>query len=268
METQYRVAVAYQNAAWDKGSKQLDELFRQVKQEEILRRMNLREFLVAFVQRQQRLFLSLPSIHNSVLEQLVGKEVSREEIERSVQATVENRNAISSEVEASLGHTLESPLTSDLLSKAKLVERRGITSGVSSIGNNAEWRVSLAIMTADAYLHFFDIEDSRISSTSMPDAALQVLIPTVVVPTAENLLLGKSNFSKGWSDTLKPSESVVLAKSLLQSNYDTTFTIIEKRGGGTAASKMFGKLVDKKIQVRTLDKGEKDDWLELLTSQG
>jgi hypothetical protein len=229
--------------------------------------MNLREFLVAFVQRQQRLFLSLPNIHNSVLEELVGKNVSREEIERSIHTAIQNTTNEAKLPNESGGFSLESPLTSDLLSKAKVVERRGLTTGVSSIGNNSDWKISLAIMTADSYLHFFDLEDPRISSSSTPETAFQILMPNVIVPTAENLLLGKSNFSKGWSDTLTPSESIVLAKCVVQTVEETSFTIIEKGGGATAASKMFGKLVDKKVQVRTQKKGEKDDWMALLTSQ-
>lgn len=260
METQYRVAVAYQNTAWDKGSAQLDELFRKVRQEEINRRMNLREFLVAFAQRQQRLFLSLPGIHTSVLEQLVGKEVSREEIERNVRAAVKDKITIASDINKNGGPPLESPLTSDLLSKAKVVERRGLSPG-------AEWIVSLAVMTADSYLHFFDLEDSRISPSSTPEAAFQVLMPSVVVPTAETVLLGKANFAKGWTDTLTPTESIILARCLLQSSADTVFSITEKGGGTTAASKMFGKLVDKKIQIRTQTRADRDDWINILTSQ-
>ena len=68
---QYRVAVAYQNLAWEKGNDELTKLFAKVKEEEITRRMNLREFLVAFAQRQQRLFLSLPGIQNELLENLM-----------------------------------------------------------------------------------------------------------------------------------------------------------------------------------------------------
>jgi hypothetical protein len=227
--------------------------------------MNLREFLVAFVQRQQRLFLSLPSIHNSVLEELVGKGVSRDEIERSIHTNIQNKEVDVSPEKGGL--SLESPLTSDLLSKAKVVERRGLTAGVSSIGNNSDWKISLAVLTADSYLHFFDLEDPRISSSSTPEAAFQVLMPNVIVPTVENFFLGKLNFSKGWSDTLTPTESIVLAKCILQTVEETSFTIIEKGGGATAASKMFGKLVDKKVQVRTQGKGDKDDWMALLTSQ-
>lgn len=267
METQYRVAVAYQNKAWEKGSQQLDELFRKVKQEEIIRRMNLREFLVAFVQRQQRLFLSLPSVHNSVLEQLVGEETTREEIERSVSAMVNKKDGTCMELGSKGNPTLESPLTSDLLSKAKVVERRGGTAGGSHVGSNAEWQVSLAIVTADGYLHFFDLENARFSLSSSPEEVFQVLMPSVVVPTVENLHMAKSNFSKGWSDSLIPIESLILAKCILHNIDATAFAIVEKGGGASAASKMFGKLVDKKIEIRTIGRDDKEEWLSVLTSQ-
>lgn len=270
METQYRVAVAYQNIAWDKGSFILDDLFQKLKQEEMRRRMNLREFLVAFVQRQQRLFLSLQGVNNSVLEELVGKELNQVEIERDIHNAITNRTktgTLLSEMRSRESEHLESPLTSDLLSKAKVVERRVPSAGVPTIGGHSDWKISLAIVTADSYLHFFDVDDPRVIVSSPPEVAFQALMPNVILPSSENLVLGKSNFSKGWSDPLTPTDSIVLAKCVLQIIDETSFIIIEKGGGGTAASKMFGKLVDKKVHVRTHAKGDKDDFIAILTTQ-
>lgn len=280
METQYRVAVAYQNAAWEKGKDQLDELFSRVKQEEILRRMNLREFLVAFVQRQQRLFSSLPTIQNSALESLVGLEFSREETESNIASIVKSRvekyrneagtgdteGVLSGDAMADGSLDLESPLTSDLLSKAKIVKRRGNIGGVTSKGTpGSDWKTSLAVLTADSYLHFFDVDDSRVVPGSPPETAFQVLMPNVVIPTSDSLLLGKSNFSKGWGDTLAPTESFTLAKCSIQP-VDATLFVVTEKGGASAASKMFGKLVDRKVQIKTQTKGETDDWISSLTS--
>lgn len=260
------MAVAYQNAAWEQANSKLDELFREVKQQEINRRMNLREFLVAFVQRQQRLFFSLPGIHNSVLEELVGQEISLEDIEKELKDILKE-NAGSKPASKEEGSRLESPLSSDLLVKAKVVERRGLTSsGVSGVGTNSQWKISLVIMTTDSYLHFFDLEDDRLNASATPESAFQVLMPNVVVPTTDNLNLGKSNFSRGWSDSLTPSDSMVLAKCLLHHIDETTITLVEKGGGGTTTSKMFGKLVDKKMQVRLEGEADKDAFVkELIT---
>lgn len=271
MEAQYRVVVAYQNLVWLEGSAQLEKLFQKVKQEEILRRMNLREFLVAFVQRQQRLFLSLPGIQNEVLEKLVSEEKTKEEIEESVQKFIRSRTSkvesenISSKNLSASGLNLQSPLTSDLLLKASVVMRKSI-SGVASVTNSTDMKVSLAIMTADSYVHFFDIDDYKSSIDSSPESLLQILMPNVIIPTPENSAAGKGNFAKGWSDSLTPSDSVVLARCTIQKLDDTSLVIIEKGGGSTTASKMFGKLVDKKIQVKSASIDGMNDWIEILSA--
>lgn len=232
--------------------------------------MNLREFLVAFVQRQQRLFLSLQGLNNNILEGLVGMELTQAEIEREMQAAIKGRTSggnLLSEMREKAMPSLDSPLASDLMSKAKVVERRVQSTGVPNIGSTAEWKVSLVIITADSYLHFFDLDDPRVALSSTPEVAFQVLMPNVNVPTYDNLQLGKQNFSKGWSDTLTPTDSVVLARCLVQLVDETSFVIIEKGGGATTASKMFGKLVDKKVHIRTLEKSDKDDFIAVLTTQ-
>ena len=38
---QYRVAVTYQNEAWEKGNEELKKLYERVKEEEIKRRMKI-----------------------------------------------------------------------------------------------------------------------------------------------------------------------------------------------------------------------------------
>ena len=264
METQYRIAVAYQNALWDQASSKLDELFREVKQQEILRRMNLREFLVAFIQRQQRLFMSLPSIHNAVLEELIGKELSREDIERDLSVLLKDK-VEADQAKARIAN-IDSPLTSDLLANAQVVERRAMTSvgGVSRIGSTVDWKTSLAVMTSDCYLHFFDLEDGFYTPGMSPELVIQGLMPKVIVPTTDNLTSGKSNFSRGWSDSLTPSDSMVLAKCKLHDVDESSFAIVEKGGGSNTASIMFGKFVDKKLQVRLTDKAQKDEFIKAL----
>lgn len=197
-------------------------------------------------------------------------ELTQAEIEREMQAAIKGRTSggnLLSEMREKAMPSLDSPLASDLMSKAKVVERRVQSTGVPNIGSTAEWKVSLVIITADSYLHFFDLDDPRVALSSTPEVAFQVLMPNVNVPTYDNLQLGKQNFSKGWSDTLTPTDSVVLARCLVQLVDETSFVIIEKGGGATTASKMFGKLVDKKVHIRTLEKSDKDDFIAVLTTQ-
>eukprot|EP00980_Cylindrotheca_fusiformis_P009178 scaffold1996_cov127-Cylindrotheca_fusiformis.AAC.15 len=276
VEMQYRVAVAYQNTAWDKGNAELTKLFATVKQEECARRMHLREFLVAFVQRQQRLFLSLPGIHNAVLEELVGKEISLDEVQRSVEKAIETRaakyhadlevlsqnaalSAENSQQDNVDSEKLGSPLFSDLLTKAKVIERR-----VKGTGTSA-WQTSLAIITVDSFLHLFDIESKSIIPGSSPEIAFKTLVPTAFVPSSANLAAGKTNFSRGWGDSITPSDSMVLANCSLQRRDETSFELTETITP-TGASKMFGKIMIKRVLINTSTKEEADDWIALLTS--
>ena len=209
---QYRVAVTYQNLAWEKGNEELKKLFVKVKQEEINRRMNLREFLVAFAQRQQRLFLSLPGIQSKVLEELAGKEMSREETGKVVHAFIEERtlkykktvmgsDVMKNNEDDFADFKLESPMTSDLLSKAKVVLRKG---------HGGDWTLSLAVMSADSFLHMFDIDSPKVKLTTSPEVAFTLLSPPLITPNVENIKAGKSNFGKGWSTTLTPTVSMIL----------------------------------------------------------
>ena len=269
---QYRIAVAYQNSAWEKGSLVLTNLFTKVKQEECVRRTTLREFLVAFVQRQQRLFLSIPSIQSSVLESLVEKEMTKEEMESIINAAIEELalkykkesggKAVASKSAAhgtdnkGLYDHLESPLSSDLICKAKIVERKG--SGVVSA-----WKKTLAVMTADSYLHLYDLEN--VHPGTSPEEAFKTVMPSIFEPCSIDVEQGKSNFSRGWSDSLTPSDSLVLGNCTIQPMDNTSFELAETVAS-TGASKMFGKSVTKKVLFRTFTDGQAEDWIAVLTA--
>jgi hypothetical protein len=267
---QYRVAVTYQNLAWDKGDKELKKLFILVKQEEINRRMNLREFLVAFAQRQQRLFLSLPEIQNEVLEKLVGKEMTRDEMGKVVHTIIEER-ALKYKKTSTMGSSalvnegeddfadlhLESPLTSDLLSKAKVVLRKG---------QGGDWTLSLAVMSADSFLHMFDIESTRVKLTTSPEVAFTLLSPSLVIPNIDNIKSGKSNFGRSWSHSLTPTVSMVLGKCRVKQLDDNSFEMIESVAPKAASKFALGKRARRRTQIQTPTKEETDDWIQILTA--
>jgi hypothetical protein len=262
---QYRVTVAYQNAAWEKGSGELTKLFAKIKQEEILRRMNLREFLVAFVQRQERMFVSLPGLHNSVLDDLMGKDMTKEEIEQEVRGAIAARTekfrkptppppAQSNASEEDL--KIDSPMSSDLLIMAKVVWRKATTTTASA------QRTSLAIITSDYYLHMFDVDKANLGDSH--ETAFQMLSPKVVMPTAQNFTMGLTNFNKGWSETLMLSDSIILGNCTILQKDDTSFElteVVETKG----ASKMFVKSAKRKVSITTASKEETDDWMAALT---
>ena len=261
---QYRVAAAYQNNAWEKGNTLLLELFEKVKEEECARRMNLREFLVAFTQRQQRLLHSLPATQNDVMEALVGKNMTMEETRDNVQAIIGNEPNEEDSLDSSEGAMPDedllnqSPLESDLLSKSKVLYSR--------TGNNTStgWRASLVVMTSDSYLHIFDLNKGKSTKIGAdPLLAFESLLPDVVLPTTENVTAGKANFCSGWCDSFIPCESLVLGNCTIRTKDERTFELVE-----TVVTKgMFGKTGSKKVQLRTPTKAEADDWIAILTAR-
>ena len=264
-EMQYRVAVSYQNRAWDKGSMELVRLLETMKQEECRRRINLRELLVAFVQRQQRLFLSLPPIHNPILEELAELKLDRDEIEKEVQTAIRDRalglrrtkeSSLEQVTEEEGDFSLESPLSSEQLRHAKVVERR-------TAGGKIGWKTSLATVTADSHMHLFDLPTGRIQLGASSETAFNMLIPTVFVPSLENLKAGKSNFSKGWSDPICPSETILLGNCFLESRGDTSFDITETVATN-AASKLLGKKSSRKISIKTNSKKDTEEFMSIL----
>ena len=261
---QYRVAVAYQNTAWEKGNMELTQLFAKIKQEEMMRRMHLREFLVAFVQRQERMFMSLPGLHSSVLDELMGKEMSKEQMEEDFRAAIaagtqKFNKLVPSEPASDDDMKIDSPMKSDLLIMAKIVLRKVIGTVASA------QKTSLAVVTSDYYLHMFDVDPERIKLGDNPEAVFQLLLPKLVMPTAENYMMGVSNFSKGWSDSLFLSDSVILGKSTIHQKTDRTFElteVVESKG----ASKMFVKSAKKKVLIGTGSKEETEEWMDVLTA--
>ena len=90
-EMRYRMSVAFLSTAWEKSSKELASLFGTLKSTECSRRFRLRELLIAFVNRQERLCMSLPYILTPVMKDLVDKPLDRESIEAEVQTDIRVR---------------------------------------------------------------------------------------------------------------------------------------------------------------------------------
>jgi hypothetical protein len=286
VEMHYRVTVAYQSFAWEKGSDELSKLFASMKEAECLRRMHTREYLVAFIQRQERLFMSLPDIHTPVLKDLVGRDMDRSTLEEVVQNDIRKRAERLAREEAKQkkektvaqsligvdeeegNFTLPSPMQSELMNRAKVVERK-------STGMMSTWKLSLAVITADNFLHLFDLPAGKVSLGSAPEVAFQVLVPKVELPSADGLqgkkgAIPSTNFVKGWCDSLTPSESMVLPNCSISQpklGRETSSFDIQEAIFNTGASKMFSKTTTKKITLRTINKKETQDWIAALKSR-
>ena len=292
VEMHYRVAVAYQSFAWEKASAELSKLFASMKDTECQRRVNVRELLVAFIQRQERLYVALPDVHTPVLKNLVGRDMERPTLEAQLQNDIRKRAERLAREEAKKkkkdetatkkaldivenpedgNFTLQSPMASDLMKRSKIVERK--TANVIS-----SWKLSLAVITADSFLHLFDLPTGKVNLRSAPEAAFQLLIPQVKVPVVDFSISGDSrkklppstSFVKGWCELLVPTESIVLPNCSISQpklSRDTSSFDIQEAMFSTGASQIFGKTTSKKVTLRAYDKTQTQELIAALQEQ-
>lgn len=205
-EMKYRMSVAFLSACWDKSSAEMAKVFTALKREECSRRFRLRELLGMFLERQGKLWLSLPHISAPLMKELVDKPRDPDSIEAEVQNSIRIRAAVKQkeevdekaregEDEEELGLTdvnpsdgdfdLQSPLLSEILVKADLIEVKYGTGGTYLM---KPWKTVLAIVTANSFLHLFDIPSTRYST---PKDAFHALgeCGTVNRQTGENIYI-------------------------------------------------------------------------------
>uniref|UniRef100_A0A7S4IAT0 PH domain-containing protein n=1 Tax=Odontella aurita TaxID=265563 RepID=A0A7S4IAT0_9STRA len=286
VEMQYRMSVAYLSACWEKCSSELSKLFASMKETECTRRFRLRELLITFVQRQERLWLGLPSVLTPVLKDLVDRPMDRTSIENDVQQSIRLRaQSIQREEQADKQHRekeardrtgpgltgvnasegnfeLSSPLLSDLLFKAHVIEKKGS-------GYMSAWKTTLAVVTADSFLHLFELPPAvRVQSGSASEVAFHALVPPVEVPTQESVAHGhaRRKAASEWYEHLVPAESLVLPNCSLAYKDEpgnSTFEVKETVFN-VGASKMFGSTTTRKLYLRTLSREETLKWIKAL----
>mmetsp|Transcript_24318 Transcript_24318/g.34835 ORF Transcript_24318/g.34835 Transcript_24318/m.34835 type:complete len:567 (-) Transcript_24318:281-1981(-) len=277
-EMRYRMAVAFLSSIWEKCSSELSKLFLSMKDAECNRRNRIKELLIKATQRQERLWLGLPGAVNPILKDLIEWPMERKVVEDDVQSSIraraqsiqrdeaEHKKADDSTVKAA-GLTgvnlkdgnfeLSSPLVSELMSKAKVIEKRGT-------GLMSTWKVTLAIVTEDSFLQIFDLPSScKLHPGSAPEVAFQNLIPPVVVPSLEGIKGGvKIPSAKSWFDNLAPTESFVLSNCTVSikdaaAKDPNTFELVEALSG-----KMMART--RKMQFRAVTREEAMDFVEAL----
>mmetsp|Transcript_7277 Transcript_7277/g.11461 ORF Transcript_7277/g.11461 Transcript_7277/m.11461 type:complete len:568 (-) Transcript_7277:66-1769(-) len=277
-EMRYRMAVAFLSSIWEKCSSELSKLFLSMKDAECNRRNRIKELLIKATQRQERLWLGLPGAVNPILKDLIEWPMERKVVEDDVQSSIraraqsiqrdeaEHKKADDSTVKAA-GLTgvnlkdgnfeLSSPLVSDLMSRAKVIEKRGT-------GLMSTWKVTLAIVTEDSFLQLFDLPSScKLHPGSAPEVAFQNLIPPVVVPSLEGIKGGvKIPSAKTWFDNLAPTESFVLSNCTVSikdaaAKDPNIFELVEALSG-----KMMART--RKMQFRAVTREEAMDFVEAL----
>ena len=119
-------------------------------------------------------------------------------------------------------------------------------------------------MTSDSFLHMFDIESPKVKLTTSPETAFTLLAPTLIIPNADNQLLGKSNFGRDWSNPFTPTESMILGKCRVKRLDNNSFEMIESL---SLSSKFaIGKTIRRRIEIQTPTREETDDWMGILSS--
>jgi hypothetical protein len=231
-EFQYRNCLSCFEQAWDEKSAEFSRLFSAVKEAECMRRINLREIMILLVRQQQNPFLDVEDTQAVALTDWVENETSRENVQENVQASIRQRMEALGASSTDSGGTMDlyrrqftpvSPLESDYLVAAFVVEQRQ---------RPGDSKIMLAVVTAESFLHLFDLASDRIQLSSTPEEAFQVLLPMNDPPA-----LGKTLESSAavWNGRLKPWRTVELEHcSVALVREDTVVEIFET--GSTAGS--------------------------------
>ncbi len=284
VEMHYRMSVAYLTTIWEKCSAELSSLFASMKELECNRRFRLNELLIMYMQRSERLWLSLPSMITSVTKDLVSAPTDTETIEKEVQEIIREKAQLYQRKDAAAmtsdpmnapglagvpdlkaGYELQSPLMSDLLGKAQVIWRKNET--LMSV-----WRPCLAIATSDAYLHLFDIpHSSNVQTGTAPEVAFQALVPPVRIPNENDLRTG--NYIPGgtnWYDNLVPTDSIDLTCSKItfsEMKGNSTFELTETLPPNKIST-VSNFTRKKKLALRMYSSQHMVEWLLALKNYG
>jgi hypothetical protein len=284
VEMHYRMAVAYLTTVWEKSSRELSNLFAGMKEMECNRRFRLRELLILFMQRADRMWNSIPPLLTPVVEELaqtptdtkmIEKDVSEkirakaQELQKKDEAILStdpmNGPGLAGVPEPDENFELQSPLMSDLLCKVEVIWRK--SDKMMSV-----WKPCLAVMTSDSYLHLFEIPaNSNIQTGTAPEVAFQALVPPVVVPTEEGIVDGATTHNgKSWFEHLVPGASLDLKNSTIsfdQQKGNSTFEITESMAP-SGFSKISKNVRKRKYSLRLSSSQHMVDWLLELRELG
>ncbi|GMH83717.1 hypothetical protein TL16_g09694, partial [Triparma laevis f. inornata] len=298
-EMKYTLSVVLLQRVWKAANEKLGELFNRMKNLEFDRRVKMQELMILFMQRQEQLWVALPAIQGPCLKGLTEKTVERGQVDEDIGAAIRTgaQNIQMSQVTAKMAEEgfkldgeggeearargsstvtvdeLDSPLKSALLGKAKVVEKR-------KEGMMGGWKPVLALVTADNFLHIFDIPTTaKVQSGSAPEVAFNSLIPSVDIPDVTDVeaLVKKGKalpsnpgeIVRDWHNLMHPDVSVNLPNTkiaFLPKSSDSAFEI-EETVKNHGASAMFSKTSKRKLVLRAVSQEEAVDWIVTLKAQ-
>eukprot|EP00816_Leptocylindrus_hargravesii_P005442 CAMPEP_0196821058 /NCGR_PEP_ID=MMETSP1362-20130617/77609_1 /TAXON_ID=163516 /ORGANISM="Leptocylindrus danicus, Strain CCMP1856" /LENGTH=405 /DNA_ID=CAMNT_0042200121 /DNA_START=35 /DNA_END=1252 /DNA_ORIENTATION=+ len=166
---------------------------------------------------------------------------------------------------------ISSPLSSELLGAAQVLRRKRCS------GIFKSWRSTLAITTADQYLHFFDVNCNNNSNQwRTAEMAFNELMPDVETPSEEKINISvnpRKAPSRRWHKLIEPTESLFLPRCEAGIYYDesTRMHIVEikEKKPTTGRRTFFGKKnTVKKMFIQAEHEDNLSYWADGLEQMG
>ncbi|CAB9520917.1 expressed unknown protein [Seminavis robusta] len=191
VEMQYQMSVSLQRSTWEKRGPEIVRLAASSKEMEVTRRIKLNECMVQFLNCLQKLFKSIGEEADMKLPS--GSAMMVNSLE-AIHSDMEKR--VKSHVEANLPDEFQLSLPDDsaagfgldcegLVITARVMEWKNSYTPMSAADR---WRIALAVITVDQYLHIFDLSpftmatevdfgDPKIYPGCDPRVAMEHLFP-------------------------------------------------------------------------------------------
>jgi hypothetical protein len=192
VEMQYKVSVSVQRSTWEKRGPEIVRLASSSKEMEVTRRIKLNESMVQFLTCLKKLFKSIgednaarPPAANALLNPLetIHNDIE-EKVKSHVEASLPEEFKLSLPDDSAAGFGLE---CDGLVMTARVMEWKNTYTPMSAADR---WKTALAVITADQYLHLFDMEpfcnatvedygDPKIYPGCDPGIAMEHLFPFI-----------------------------------------------------------------------------------------
>lgn len=201
-ESLYRAAAQHQAKVWHTCMGLLAKMSDAVKEIELERSVKLHAMLLDFLPRERRLFIGLPAVPKPVMEKLMSYRENEHKMEENIDEALHKRSRIVLRIDNDQRSSFMNRSrckAPDLSGKMdKLPEGEAFETAMNRYAGVVERRVAgkvyktaLATVTADYYMHLFDIDDeSNITLGMSPEEAYEKLLPKHEFPTSESSDLG------------------------------------------------------------------------------
>ena len=284
IETYYRAGVAYQKSVFETGERVLETVYQDIVLLEERRRDRLHQVMLAFIPRQRRLFLGLPAHLKDMLDKLVGLRIDEDSLQSLIDDSIKDRSrdhlksqyqhkssimnrsriqtsaADSNEVQ-NIEREFGNPFASSMILLSHVLELQ--PGGLRGIVNK-EWKVTLAVVTAEGNFHLFYVPAATIGANLTPSEAFKKLYPAMEFGTPETWMKGrKEQIVKNLTPymTLNLSKCSISISKMRQRQFE----VVEEREKGSGNRFLHANSQrQKKCTLRLPSAKETTDWVSVL----